>query len=293
MESFIPTPLPNDISVSHIVTLHNFSYTPGFLFTGESHDFWELAFIRSGNVGVMAGSVGYTLSAGEAIFHAPGEYHNIWANGDFADVVIITFISNSPAMRFFEKRLISFNDAERNLIEKLLSLGEKIFAEPPNIVYQKKLTLKPEISFADLQLLRISLEELLIRLIQSSDIIDRKVRKSELAGNRNEQLICDSIIKKLTENIYGSLTLSDVCENVHFSKSHIKTLFKRNTGYSIMDYYTHLKLERAKILIREGDLSVSDISGLLGYSSIHYFSRLFKQKTGFSPTEYKTKSEVN
>ena len=54
-----------------------------------------------------------------------------------------------------------------------------------------------------------------------------------------------------------------------------------------MDYYTHLKIERAKILIKEGELSISDIAELLGYASIHYFSRVFKLKVGMSPTEYK------
>ena len=77
MSEFIPTELASPLEISHIVTLHDFNYTPDFLFTGETHDFWELAFIRRGTVGVMAGSIGYTLNAGEAIFHMPNEYHNI------------------------------------------------------------------------------------------------------------------------------------------------------------------------------------------------------------------------
>ena len=141
MEGFIPTELSNPLEISHIVTLHNFNYTPDFLFTGESHDFWELAFIRRGTVGVMAGSIGYTLNAGEAIFHCPNEYHNIWATGDRAEVVIISFISKSPAMRFFEKRLISLSEYEIVLIEKLLPLGNDTFSDPPDILYQKRLSL--------------------------------------------------------------------------------------------------------------------------------------------------------
>ncbi|MBQ2743894.1 MAG: AraC family ligand binding domain-containing protein, partial [Oscillospiraceae bacterium] len=92
MDEFIPTPLCCELDVSHVVTLHDFNYTPDFLFTGESHDFWELAYIRRGSVGVMAGSTGYTLESGEAIFHLPNEYHNIWANGESAEVVIISFV---------------------------------------------------------------------------------------------------------------------------------------------------------------------------------------------------------
>ena len=286
-DQFIPTPLEKALDITHIVTLHDFDYTPDFLFTGESHDFWELAFIRRGSVGVMAGSTGYTLGSGEAIFHAPNEYHNIWANGASAEVIIVSFVCNSPAMRFFEKRLLSFSEKEIEIIESLLALGNEIFSDPPNILYQKKLNPKPNIPTGKLQLLGLGLEELLLRLMHDAEIIDRMERKSISAGTRNDKLITDSIIKALTERIYGNTTLDEVCSGVLFSKSHLKTLFKKNTGYSIMDYYTHLKIERAKILIKEGELSISDISDLLGYASIHYFSRVFKLKVGISPSEYR------
>ncbi len=289
---FSPTPLETALEITHIVTLHDFKYTPDFLFTGESHDFWEIAFIRRGSVGVMAGNTGYTLNQGEAIFHAPNEYHNIWANGDSAEVVIITFICKSPLMKFFEKQIFSFTKYEISLIEHLLSLGEETFADPPDIVYQKGLTLLHPQKSGNLQRIRIALEELLILLLQGSETIDRLKRRNDDAGIKNDRLITDSIIRTLTENICGSITLDEVCAGVLFSKSYLKNLFKKNTGYSIMDYYTHLKIERAKILVKDGKLSVSEIAELLGYSSIHYFSRVFKKKTGLSPTEYKSKKSL-
>ena len=54
----------------------------------------------------------------------------------------------------------------------------------------------------------------------------------------------------------------------------------------VIEYFRNLKVEQAKILIREGNYNFTEISELLGYSSIHYFSRHFKQATGFSPTDY-------
>lgn len=291
-DTFFLTELQKTLDVTHIVTLHDFKYTRDFLFTGESHDFWEMAFIRRGSVGVMAGSSGYTLGAGEAIFHAPNEYHNIWANGDSAEVVIITFVCPSPAMKFFDRRLLSLSDEEIGIIESLLALGEKTFLDPPDIIYQKKLSLNPDAKQGTLQLLKLRLEELLILLLQNSETIDRSLRKSATAGSENDRLITNSIIRTLTERIYGTTTLDEVCSGVLFSKSYLKKLFKQNTGYSIMDYYTHLKIERAKILLKDEDMSVSEIAERLGYSSIHYFSRVFKNKTGQNPTEYKLDKTV-
>ena len=165
-DTFHPTELEKIFDVTHIVTLHDFKYTRDFLFTGESHDFWEMAFIRRGSVGVMAGSSGYTLGAGEAIFHAPNEYHNIWANGDSAEVVIITFVCKSNTMKFFERRLLSLADEEIRIIESLLSLGEKTFSDPPDIIYQKKLNVTSDMKQGSLQLIKLKLEQLLILLLQ-------------------------------------------------------------------------------------------------------------------------------
>ena len=224
---FSPTPLETAIDVTHIVTLHDFKYTPDFLFTGESHDFWEIAFIRRGSVGVMAGNTGYTVNCGEAIFHAPNEYHNIWANGDSAEVVIITFVCQSPMMRFFEKQIFSLNKSEISLIEHLLSLGEETFADPPDIVYAKGLTLANPQKSGNLQRIRIALEELLILLLQGAEAVDRLTRRNDDAGTKNSSLITDSIIKTLTEHIYGNITLDEVCSGVLFSKSYLKNLFKK------------------------------------------------------------------
>ena len=64
-------------------------------------------------------------------------------------------------------------------------------------------------------------------------------------------------------------------------------MFREKTGRSPMQYYADLKITEAKKLLREDNLSVSQITDALGYSGIHNFSRAFKKSTGFSPTEYK------
>lgn len=290
MSDFIPTPIQRTIDISHIVTIHDFIYTPDFLFTGESHDFWELVYVKSGSIGVMAGSTGYTMNSGEVIFHLPGEYHNVWANGSAAEVIILTFISNSPAMRFFERRMFMLGKDEIALIEKLLDYSRTLLEGPLDFLYQKELSFRPNVKSSEKQLIKNYIEDLLLMIMESDGVIDRKERISESAGNRNGLLITNSIIRELTENVCGNITLDDVCSDVAFSKSHLKTLFKKNTGYSIMDYYTHLKIERAKILIDESNMLFSDIAELLGFSSIHYFSRVFRKKVGMSPTEYKMRN---
>ena len=292
-DTFTKTHLPCSLQISALVTLHHFNYAPDFLFTGEKHDFWELAYVENGDVGVMAEATGYALHSGEAIFHKPNEYHNIWANSPNARVIIISFDCHDRAMDFFKGKILSFGEDERALLRLILEEGERLFAEPLDILYQTRLILSDDAPFGSAQLLKSYLEALLIRLIRRGTHISNTERTSRTVKHRNEEMIADSIIRLLTENLFGSITLDDVCSTVCFSKSYLKRLFKSHTGFAIMDYYHNLKIEKAKLLLGDSSLSVTRIAEMLGFSSIHYFSRMFRQRTGISPSEFKNKSTTD
>ena len=69
-------------------------------------------------------------------------------------------------------------------------------------------------------------------------------------------------------------------------RAQLLKLFKDENGCGVIDYFSHLKIETAKKMIREESGNFSQISDYLGYSSIHYFSRQFKKFTGMTPSEY-------
>ncbi len=96
------------------------------------------------------------------------------------------------------------------------------------------------------------------------------------------ELICDF----MKENIYNSITLKDICTHFLIGKTQLCQIFKDSTGKSPMEYYVELKIKEAKKLIRDNSYSVSQISEMLSYSTIHIFSRAFKKSVGMSPTDY-------
>ncbi|UQZ81038.1 Arabinose operon regulatory protein [Paenibacillus konkukensis] len=75
----------------------------------------------------------------------------------------------------------------------------------------------------------------------------------------------------------------------HFAMSfkQMNRLFKKEIGTTVYDYIMIKKMNTAKLLLMDTDLSVSEIAYRIGYSEPHYFSNLFKKKTGFSPTDYR------
>ncbi|WP_425058349.1 Regulator of RpoS [Sporomusa carbonis] len=101
----------------------------------------------------------------------------------------------------------------------------------------------------------------------------------------------DGIVKKtcqyVMDHVEENITLEDVANEVHVSKSYIGKLFKQKAGYNFTDYVTKVKMEHAKALLRTGDYKNYEVSERLGYSSPDYFCRLFKQYSGCTPLEFR------
>lgn len=87
-----------------------------------------------------------------------------------------------------------------------------------------------------------------------------------------------------------SFSLESIAKKFNFSSSYISKLIKKDTGMSFNEIINTKRLNYARELLRkEMDLSINEISEKVGYSSQHYFSRIFKQTTGLTPIEYRNK----
>ncbi len=283
---FIPVTPKNTLVIDKLYTVHYFAYAKDFIFTGEKHDFWEMAYIDSGDVGVVADGTGFTLRQGEAIFHKPNEYHNIWANGKYAHVLILSFSSKSRMMSFFKNKILTLDDEDKRLLRKIIDEARQAFAEPLDIVDLPGMTLRRDAPMGAAQLTRIYIEALLIGLARKNSTVPHAERLSVSAADENEDKIVRVIKEYLEKHIRSTVTLDEICAQLCFSKTYIKALFKKRTGTSIIQYFNAMKIARAKRLISEGGLTFTEIAAECGFSSVHYFSRLFKTQTGMSPSGY-------
>ncbi|MBR2634329.1 MAG: helix-turn-helix transcriptional regulator [Clostridia bacterium] len=99
------------------------------------------------------------------------------------------------------------------------------------------------------------------------------------------------LVQKITAYLHSRfpdrVTLAEVAEHCFFSPVYCDSVFKRETGRSIIDYMIHYRLEEARRLLMQGNHSVSQIAEMTGFSDANYFSRLFKKKTGVTPLAYR------
>lgn len=107
---------------------------------------------------------------------------------------------------------------------------------------------------------------------------------------KGEQSVVERAKDFIRENL-GShgLTRDDVANHVYFNPDYLNRVFKTETGRTLTEYIIESRLERAKELLLETDLTVSEIALQCGYSNFSYFSTLFKKSTNLSPTEFRAK----
>ena len=103
----------------------------------------------------------------------------------------------------------------------------------------------------------------------------------------------NGVIQFLKSNIHRSLTLNEIASVYNLSPSYFSNKFKETTGYSPIEYFNHLKLQKACHLLRFTNLRISEIANEIGIVDPYYFSRLFSTHMGVSPKQFRVKKNMN
>ncbi|MEH7073467.1 response regulator transcription factor [Neobacillus drentensis] len=99
--------------------------------------------------------------------------------------------------------------------------------------------------------------------------------------------------KWILNNLGENITIDKIARKIHMNPTYFCEYFKSQTGDTILDYVTKVRLEKAKVLLIDTDLKIYDISQFVGYSDTKYFSKLFKKYFGDVPSKFKEKAKNN
>ncbi|MGN0728917.1 helix-turn-helix domain-containing protein [Treponema sp.] len=104
------------------------------------------------------------------------------------------------------------------------------------------------------------------------------------------QMIDDKLVyrigKYVVVHVDERLSLDDVSAGVFLNPSYISHIFKKVVGMSFVNFMTEVKIDRAKVLLKNPDTRINEVAYTLGYSNQEYFTRTFKKKTSLTPLEY-------
>ncbi len=238
----------------------------GFLFKGEQHSAYELTYVDRGQLHCVVDGTGYTLKQGQMMIFHPNQWHMQYTDLNMtAHFLTVSFDMNADIDVSLENRVFDLSSSEA--------------------LYLKQLLQEPEIMDAySNDMIRANLKLLLLSILRDTN--KRRKRLKTPTALRNENTIVGRTLQYIAEHVYDKLSVEIVAKDTGVSASHLTALFRRQMNISPGEYIRRVKLEESKSLIREGKLNFSQIAAILQYSTIHHFSRQFKENFGISPSEY-------
>lgn len=279
--------LKNLLVINKVVTIHYLELGRSFSNRGEAHDFWELVYVDTGTLHCRTDHADMILKEGEIIFHKPNEFHvHSSHEGTAPHIFVISFECKSEAMRFFEGKRLSLEKDLLRYLYMIIDEGKRTFHIPVSDPTIKKMPLNPAPPIGGLQLIKNLLEILLIHLMR--DETQRADTESFFLGKEEfDNRIANQIKEILKEHLHSTLSVDELAALLNYNKSYLFRQFKASTGHTIMSYFTALKIDEAKRLLCESEMTVSQISASLSFDTPNYFSKTFKRCTGISPVDYR------
>ena len=131
------------------------------------------------------------------------------------------------------------------------------------------------------------MEILIIRLRRSTTL---SVPSEPQISSGNRQ--CAAVRRYIDLHFKAPLTLEQLAEESHMNKYYLSHSFKREYGTSPINYMISRRIEESKYLLAETDLSMTQIAQLLGFSSLSYFSQVFRRTQSVSPLEYRQSTKT-
>ena len=239
----------------------------GFLHSGESHPMPELTYVDRGTLHSVADGQDLLLEQGDIVIYGPNQWHM-----QYADIGV--------APRFVT---ISFDLAGVDLTPLL----NRKFAAPQQAAQLLQMMLweqergdefSNDMIISELTLL------MMVLLRKAKEPQETKLRTPSAVHNENQ------IVRKaqmfISAHIRERLSVPVVARHVDVSPSYLTALFHKNLQISPGEYIRRIKLQESKQMIRENKMNFTEIAAALQYSTVHHFSRQFKEKFGITPTEY-------
>ena len=239
----------------------------GFLFSGEAHPMAELTYVDQGSLHSVADGQDLLLKQGDLVVYGPNQWHM-----QYADIGV--------APRYVT---ISF-DVSGIDITPLTNRG---FHAPQRVVklLQNMLREQETMDVYSNDLILSQLNQLLLLLLRETDSPSgSKLQTSNAIHSENE--IIRQAQQYISSHIRQKLSVPLVARQVDVSPSYLTALFHKNLQISPGEYIRRIKLQESKQMIRENNLNFTEIAAELQYSTVHHFSRQFKEKFGITPTEY-------
>ena len=282
MKDYLRHKIFNAINIKGLTALEYLDLDGKYKDYREAHDFWELCYVKEGEITLESGGKNYVIGKNQLFLIPPNTFHSYAVSGKVSSAFVICFESLSDVLDSISSIIIDLDGDHVYILDKIIYESEHTFKMNEDDL----LEVLSSPNFGGKQAIILLLEYLLICLTRQLSFDE----DSKLVLLRDKHFYSDFvklIIAFLRENVRAKLTLNDICDKMNCSRSFACRVFKEQTGDTLFSYFNKLKIEEAKNMLSETDMSISDISYSLGFDELKYFDYLFKKYVGDTPNSYR------
>lgn len=180
-------------------------------------------------------------------------------------------------------------NSESTLDDKKMQLAEVLLLSK-RIAQEKGAELSEKAQKTGMLLSAVSEEEIYRNFLE----IEMEIARLSAAGNQQENTVITKAKEYIQKNFKkDDLALEEVAQAVGISPYYFSKLFKEEMKRNYSEYLTDIRIEKARELLLDRELSIKQVCVDSGYSNPNYFSRIFKKWTGLTPTEFRDGGSFN
>lgn len=117
-----------------------------------------------------------------------------------------------------------------------------------------------------------------------------KIAREE--NGKSQSQIIYTVKKYILEHIQENIRIEDIAGQVYLNEQYLMRVFKKETGYSILQFIAEQRMNLAKELLEKTDYPVTVVADTVGYSNYSYFTKIFKNNTGYTPVAYRQQNKA-
>ena len=245
------------------------------------HDELEIIYVKSGFLTVNISGENYIGKPGDAFVVSPGNLHFMGSQTGTVDYFTFLFPLKYIAFRsddMLDDKLIEPLNSGHLMIRPEIKDTVKEQCEQLAGVYAAEID-KSESKITSQIRKKIILLQFIHELWKKGFIVE-----NDTTGRNTVE---KEMVSYIQQNYTGKILLREFGEQFHLSEKYISRYFKEHFHITLSQYVTYLRLEHAKQMLQETDISVTEVAMQSGYQNISYFIRSFKKTYGVSPLKYR------
>ena len=243
------------------------------------HDEIEFIYVLSGDIRYLINGERITMQAGEGVFVNSRQLHRILSGSGNCELLCLIF---PPMLLCASKYVVA------NWVQPILSSGELpyVFLEK-DVEWQRSILQK----IAAIYHCTVGGEkelEIIAHLYSMWHLLVKNVNTLKQKNDAEDELMDVKTMIGFIQGAYEEqVSLQDICESGNMGKNKCSALFRKYTNMSPVDYLRHYRIEKGIELLRNSDMTITEIAYATGFTGASYYAETFRKYMGCSPMQFR------